>query len=63
MFAWLHNLGIKLIYFDLFIILVHTIYFFFITKNKKKKKINEFVMNISVCVISLIFFIFIIIIF
>lgn len=62
MFAWLHNFGIKLIYFDLFIILVHTIYFFFISKNKKKK-FNEFVMNISVCVISLIFFIFIIIIF
>ncbi len=62
MFAWLHNFGIKLIYFDLFIILAHTIYFFFISKNKKKK-FNEFVMNISVCVISLIFFIFIIIIF
>lgn len=62
MFTWLHNLGIKLIYFDLFIILVHTIYFFFISKNKKKK-FNEFAMNILVCVISLIFFVFIIIIF
>ena len=62
MFAWLHNLGIKLIYFDLFIILVHTINFFFISKNKKKK-FNEFAMNILVCVISLIFFVFIIIIF
>ena len=62
MFAWLHNLGIKLIYFDLFIILVHTINFFFISKNKKKK-FNEFAMNILVCVISLIFFIFLIIIF